>query len=63
MNSGTKTDVCDKWCIGCEEYTDNLDNWGTNGVMLCEYCNEKYENKTGYCSLDCCLSGRCDQSC
>lgn len=28
MNSETKTEVCDKWCKGCEEYTDKLDDWG-----------------------------------
>ena len=63
MNSETKTEVCDKWCKGCEEYTDKLGDWGTNGAMLCEECNEKYDNKTGYCSLECCLGGGCDQSC
>lgn len=63
MNSENKTEQCDKWCIGCEEYTDSLDNWESNGVMLCDHCGEKYDNKTGHCSLGCCLSGECDGTC
>lgn len=30
---------------------------------LCDACFEAYDNKTGYCSLDCCISGSCDESC
>lgn len=33
---------------------------------LCASCQLNYDengNKTGYCSLDCCVTGRCDQSC
>jgi hypothetical protein len=63
MKSETKTDVCDKWCEGCEEYTDKLDNWGTYCIDLCEECNENYENITGYCSLRCSLGFGCDSSC
>jgi len=63
MNSETQTKECRLFCGGCEEYTDKLDNWGTNGIMLCENCNEKYDNKTGYCSLNCSLGGGCDQTC
>ena len=63
MNSKTKTESFDKWCKGCEEYTDKLDNYGTKGVMLCKQCNEKYYDKTGYCSIECCLGGGCDESC
>lgn len=47
-------------CEYCEEL-DNLDEW--EGYTLCEDCIEVYDNKTGYCSLDCCISGNCDQSC
>lgn len=61
MNSDIKTEKCDKWCKGCETYTDNLDDyWGHD---LCEDCENAYENQTGYCSLECCLGGGCDQSC
>ena len=31
--------------------------------MLCENCIDKLPNVTGYCSLDCRLSGMCDGSC
>jgi hypothetical protein len=63
MNSTVKTEQCNLLCFGCDEYTDKLDNWGTDGVDLCEYCNLKYENYTGYCSVSCSLGNGCDQSC
>jgi hypothetical protein len=63
MNSEVKTEKCTFLCKGCDEYTDKLDDWGTHGAMLCESCNEKYENKTGSCSLSCCLGGGCDEVC
>jgi hypothetical protein len=63
MTSKNKTDICDKFCKGCEEYTDKLDNWGTDGIDLCEECNENYENTTGYCSIQCSLGWGCDGSC
>lgn len=31
--------------------------------FLCDDCYEAYDNKTGHCSLDCCISGKCDDSC
>jgi hypothetical protein len=62
MNSEEKTKQCDKYCEGCEEYTDKLDDWAS-AYDLCEECNDKYENQTGYCPLNCCLGGGCDQSC
>lgn len=34
-----------------------------DGWKLCGECYDAYDNKTGYCSLDCCISGRCDESC
>ena len=52
MNSDVKTDKCDKYCD---------DNSGCD--RLCKECDDKYENKTGYCSLDCCLGYGCDESC
>ena len=63
MNSENKTEKCNKWCKGCEEWTDKLEDWNGDGVELCEGCCEKYDNRTGYCSFDCCISGICDQSC
>lgn len=61
MNSDIKTEVYNLYCIGCGEYTDKLDDF--NGVDLCDECNEIYDNITGYCSLECCLGGGCDESC
>jgi len=49
------------FCKGCEEMVDELFN--DHGYKLCSDCNEKYDNKTGYCSLNCCLGGGCDQTC
>jgi hypothetical protein len=34
-----------------------------NRCNLCAECAEAYDNKTGYCSLECCITGRCDESC
>lgn len=31
--------------------------------VLCDECYAAYDNKTGYCSLECCISGKCDESC
>jgi hypothetical protein len=61
MNSETKTDKCNKLCAGCEEYTDKYEN--QNAIDLCKECDDIYDNKTGYCSLHCCLGGECDGSC
>lgn len=61
MNSEVKTDKCDKWCPGCEEFTDELEY--IDGHNLCSECADIYDNKTGYCSLHCCLGGECDGSC
>lgn len=48
-------------CIGCEEMVESLTN--EYGYKLCDECNEKYDNKTGYCSLSCSLGDGCDQTC
>jgi len=61
MNSETKTKNCKYWCIGCHEYTNELHD--DNIVDLCKKCNDKYDNKTEYCSLECCLGHGCDESC
>jgi len=34
-----------------------------SGRKLCDACLTAYDNKTGHCSLDCCISGYCDESC
>ncbi len=51
-----------KYCEGCDEsflelFYDNR----ING--LCQSCNEVYDNKTGHCSLSCCMGNGCDESC
>jgi hypothetical protein len=30
---------------------------------VCKKCLDNYENKTGYCSAYCRISGNCDESC
>ena len=52
----------DKYCVGCEKTTNELyhDNYSTG---LCCKCNDIYDNKSGFCSLSCCLSNSCDGSC
>jgi len=32
-------------------------------TYLCQECDDKCDNPTGYCSLDCQLGGGCDGSC
>lgn len=62
-NNKSKPNISDTlpYCIGCEEKVLNLEDW--YGVYLCIDCNNRYDNKTGYCSLDCCLGYGCDESC
>ncbi len=51
----------DKYCQGCDEMVDKLED--IHNALLCDECNDKYDNKTGYCSLTCCLGYGCDGSC
>jgi hypothetical protein len=48
------------YCQGCEEKKETTD---FAGYKLCKNCIEKYDDKTGHCSLECCINGRCDESC
>lgn len=59
-------------CYHCEEPTANTkastekDTYWVQGVILCDDCIESYcdnGNRTGFCSLGCCISGQCDESC
>ncbi len=61
MKSEIKTEKCNLCCKGCDEYTDKYGEY--NGMDLCEDCDDKYNNQTGYCSLQCSLGGGCDQTC
>lgn len=49
------------FCEWCEELFDEVRN--DNGPNLCEECNNKYQNETGYCSLSCCMGNGCDETC
>lgn len=61
MTSETKTEKCNLLCEGCECYTDVV--WDFYGYQLCEECTDAYVDRSGHCSLQCCLTGRCDESC
>jgi hypothetical protein len=32
-------------------------------IPICEDCLSAYPNQTGYCSVECRVSGKCDESC
>lgn len=49
------------FCSNCEEWKPNIEK--EYGAMLCPDCSNLYDNKTGYCSLSCCLGNGCDESC
>ena len=61
LNSEIKTEDNKLFCVGCENYTDKL--YHDYRYDLCFECNEKYDDKTGYCSLFCCINNQCDDSC
>lgn len=48
-------------CAGCEAEAFELEL--VKGQYICDDCESIFEDKTGYCSLDCCLGGSCDGSC
>jgi hypothetical protein len=54
-------------CVYCECQTNNTEKSTYDEVskwaVLCDDCISNFEDKTGYCSIDCCVSGRCDESC
>lgn len=49
-------------CFECEKELDakNKDDFYNE---ICADCLEKYPNETGYCSVSCRISGKCDESC
>ena len=47
-----------EWCNSYDDVTNEY-KW----YMLCGSCNEAYDDKSGFCSLDCCIENRCDGSC
>jgi hypothetical protein len=48
-------------CEYCQEETTSL--YDTDGNYLCISCCQKYEDKTGHCSMSCKMTGGCDGSC
>lgn len=49
-----------KLCAYCQAPAQEENEFS---VPLCKECTEAYDDKTGYCSLECCISGNCDGSC
>lgn len=52
-----------KKCEHCEEEGAQKRNDLMGSPVLCWECYTAYDNKTGHCSLACCISGECDESC
>lgn len=52
--------LTDKMCAWCEDVPATNEDYN---VPLCDDCTFIYDNKTGFCSLHCCMSGQCDDSC
>lgn len=50
------------YCEGCDEYVIKV-SVEHRDYKLCDSCNEKYEDKSGYCSLYCSLGNGCDGTC
>jgi hypothetical protein len=51
-------------CCICSKSSLPKDGTLYDGEFYCAAClDEKYDNKTGYCSFDCCMGGGCDGSC
>lgn len=51
------------WCEGCEDQRKIMDMERHEGYFLCSDCRNRYENRTGHCSLSCCIWGQCDDAC
>ena len=50
------------WCGEKFSKKNDAINWYEIG-FLCDDCEESMDDKTGYCSAYCQLSGICDHSC
>lgn len=48
-------------CTNCEKQDCTVTHYSDD--ILCDECDEKRDNKTGYCSMNCQLGGGCDGSC
>ncbi len=51
-----------KHCVYCEQ--EIMDNYLSKSIdKLCAGCDCAYDNKTGHCSLSCCMGNGCDEVC
>ena len=53
-------------CECCDQSKPKEDFYCTyeySDVQVCNVCEETLDNKTGYCSIACRMSGNCDGSC
>lgn len=49
-------------CKGGHPDEEELEDVG-DGYKLGESCNDKYDNRTGYCDVSCCMGYGCTQVC
>jgi hypothetical protein len=49
-------------CVGCENSIGDYISFERQGT-LCKECDDVYDNKSGYCSISCCVGNGCDGSC
>lgn len=49
-----------QWC-GAPTDIKSLNNM--KSYLLCDTCKDKHKDKTGYCGISCCMTGKCDGSC
>ena len=56
---GTKTFTCED----CEEILPVSDKCDADYDICTDCLDENYEDKTGYCSVCCRITGMCDESC
>ena len=51
-------------CENCESVFTKSENPDYLKFDLCDECKKNYDgDKTGYCSLSCCMGNGCDGSC
>lgn len=53
--------ICCGWCEVLHD-TETMVEAGEFG-LICQECDDTRDNKSGYCSMNCQLSGNCDGSC